>query len=89
MNDVLGAGPDEAIEPPLTEDQLADLLQIRTAVLRRMRRRGQGPTYVECCGFVRYPRESIRRFLKVRRSRRKTPLVGNVLAEVETGNAEA
>jgi len=75
----------EPIEPPLTEDELADLLQVPRRVLMRMRKRGEGPAYVECAGNFRYLAPSVRKFLTVRRNRRKTPLPKNVPATEEGG----
>jgi hypothetical protein len=56
-------GQIDRIEPALTEDELADLLHVPLHVLARMRRRGEGPTYVMCAGFIRYPAQSVRTFL--------------------------
>jgi hypothetical protein len=63
MVDALKAESDEAIEPTLTEDEVADLLRVTLRVLARMRRRGEGPAWVVCAGFIRYPKQSVRRFL--------------------------
>jgi hypothetical protein len=54
---------EDAIEPALTEDEVAQLLRVSRTVLSRMRRRGEGPDYVTCSGFVRYSRKAVRRFL--------------------------
>jgi hypothetical protein len=60
--DVAGGAP-EPIEETLTEDQVADLLCVPQRVLARMRRKGEGPAYVMCGKFIRYPTQAVRRFL--------------------------
>ena len=59
----LKAESDEAIEPTLTEDEVATLLHVPLRVLARMRRKGEGPDWLSCGGYIRYPMGSVRRFL--------------------------
>jgi hypothetical protein len=66
------------IEPPLTEDELADLLQVPRKVLMRMRKRCEGPGWVMCAGNPRYPLHEVRKFLNVRPARQKMPVAKNV-----------
>jgi hypothetical protein len=54
---------EETVEPALTEDETATILRVSLRVLARMRRKGEGPRYVICGGFVRYPAQCVREFL--------------------------
>jgi hypothetical protein len=69
------AGSNRPLEPTLTEMEVARLLQVPQRVVARMRRRGEGPAYLQCCGFIRYPRQSVVEFLDCRPIRKKTPVV--------------
>lgn len=56
------------LEPPFTPSELAEFLHIKTHVLDQLRERGEGPGYLVLrgsrgMGQIRYPRESVRRWL--------------------------
>ena len=47
----------------LTETQVAELLQIKPATLKRWRWSGIGPTFCKIGGSVRYKRSELERFI--------------------------
>jgi len=58
----------ETLEPPLLPYQLAELLSVKEQVLDAMRKRGEGPPFLELHGKgkavrIRYPRAGVRRWL--------------------------
>jgi len=49
----------------LTEYEVADLLRVQVAVIRRLRKQGRPPPFVMVGNYARYPRPAIRAFLAV------------------------
>ena len=47
----------------LTEYEVAELLRVQVAVVRRLRRQGRPPPFVMVGNHARYPRPAIRAFL--------------------------
>jgi predicted site-specific integrase-resolvase len=54
------------IEPLLTERDVAELLNVSVATIRRRRRAGQPPEWIKFNASVRYQRETVRRFIAER-----------------------
>jgi predicted DNA-binding transcriptional regulator AlpA len=55
--------PSTSIEPLLTEKEVAKLLNVSVATVRRRRRAGQPPEWIKLNASVRYRRETVRRFI--------------------------
>ena len=55
--------PNNPIEPLLTEKEVAKLLNVSVATIRRRRRAGQAPEWIKLNASVRYRYETVRQFI--------------------------
>lgn len=60
------ATPNTSIEPLLTEKEVAKLLRVSVATIRRRRRAGLPPEWIKLNASVRYRRETVQRFIAER-----------------------
>jgi hypothetical protein len=64
VNDLESSHPqNERFDQVFTESELAEHLQVTPLVLAQMRRRGEGPPFVMCGKFARYPHAGVKRWL--------------------------